>query len=106
MNSVEHAVQQVTRTWSEYQLALFEDAAIGKGKTSVKAVAGSGKTTSGVEMVKRTKTRGSHCYLAFNKSIATELSSRGVNGLTFHSLCFKVIVNFLKAQVDGDKLSK
>lgn len=79
----------MSRTWSEYQLALFGDAAIGKGNRIVRAVAGSGKTTTGVEMVKRMS--GSHIFLAFNKAIATELSGRGVNGRTFHSVCFNVV---------------
>lgn len=52
------------------------------------AVAGSGKTTTGVEMVKRIPAGLSHIFLAFNKPIATELSNRGINGRTFHSLCF------------------
>lgn len=98
--------QAVARVWSEKQLNCFGDAAVGQGNTIIIAVAGAGKTTTGVEMVKRTKARGSHVYLAFNKSIATELSARGVNGMTFHSLAFKAVVNFFKCQVDGDKLHK
>lgn len=98
--------QAIKRVWSEKQLDCFSDAAVGQGNTIIIAVAGAGKTTTGVEMVKRTKTRGSHVYLAFNKSIATELSARGVNGMTFHSLAFKAVVSFFKAQVDADKLHK
>lgn len=82
---VQEAVRAVV--YSELQLNLFGDAAIGKGNRIVIAVAGAGKTTSGVQMVKRVK--GSHIYLAFNKAIAKELESRGVNGRTFHSLCFR-----------------
>jgi DNA helicase-2/ATP-dependent DNA helicase PcrA len=87
---IQQAVAQIVgRTWSEYQLNLFGDAATGKGNRIVRAVAGSGKTTTGVEMVKRM--RGAHIFLAFNKAIATELTQRGVNGRTFHSLCYSIV---------------
>lgn len=87
---VQLAVSTAAKTWSEHQLNLFGNAAQGTGNVIVEAVAGSGKSTTGVEMVKRT--RGSHIYLAFNKPIATELVDRGVNGKTFHSLCFGVVL--------------
>lgn len=76
------------RTWSPYQNGCFEFIVCGQGNAIVKAVAGSGKTTTGVEMVKRIRPGLSHIFLAFNKPIATELTSRGINGRTFHSLCF------------------
>lgn len=104
MNAVQSAVRTAVN-YSELQLNLFGDAAIGKGNRIIIAVAGAGKTTSGVEMVKRVK--GSHIYLAFNKPIAVELESRGVNGRTFHSLCFSVALRHKKAtQVTQDKLYK
>jgi DNA helicase-2/ATP-dependent DNA helicase PcrA len=59
--------------WSQYQLGLFDWVENGTGNACVIAVAGSGKTTTGVEMTKRA--RGSHIFLAFNKAIATELSA-------------------------------
>lgn len=104
---VQEAVQRSLggRTWSEYQLALFGDAATGKGNRIVRAVAGSGKTTTGVEMVKRM--RGSHIYLAFNKAIATELAARAVNGRTFHSVCYSVVTKAKNVRtVDADKLRR
>lgn len=102
---VQSAVAAVTRTWSEPQLNCFEHAAVGQGNAIVIARAGSGKTTTGVEMVKRV--RGSHIYLAFNKSIATELSARGVNGRTFHSLCYGIVLKHKGAStVTSDKLRK
>lgn len=92
------------RTWSKYQKAIFafaEDKAA--GNLIVEAVAGSGKTTTLVEMVKRLT--GSHIFLAFNKSIATELSTRGVNARTFHSLTFSPVKQFTKFRnVDTGKL--
>jgi len=94
-----------TRIWSALQLALFGDAAIGTGNRIVIAVAGSGKTSSGEQMVKRV--RGSHVYLAFNKPIATELSARGLNGRTFHSICYSVVTKARNVKtVDADKLRR
>lgn len=84
-----HMPAVAQRMWSPYQVALFDDAAHGVGNRIVRAVAGSGKTTTGVEMCARL--RGNHIYLAFNKAIAAELSTRGVNGRTFHSICYSVV---------------
>lgn len=103
MNAVAQGVSQAVRQWSEYQSNLFDFVVNGTGNAIVKAVAGSGKTTTGVEMVKRA--RGAHIFLAFNKSIATELSARGVNGRTFHSLCFSPVMKHKNANnVDSNKL--
>lgn len=104
MSSVQQAVSSAI-AYSEYQLNLFGDAAVGKGNRIVRAVAGSGKTTTGVQMTKRVK--GSHIYLAFNKAIATELSARGVNGRTFHSVCYTVVTKHKGVRtVDADKLRR
>jgi DNA helicase-2/ATP-dependent DNA helicase PcrA len=104
MNAVTTAVQAATREWSPYQAALFNWVDNGAGNVIVVAVAGSGKTTTGVEMCKRS--RGTSIYLSFNKPIATELQARGVNGRTFHSLCYSPV---LKARglssVESNKLS-
>lgn len=90
--------------FSTYQLAIFSHVeTAGSGNLVVDAVAGSGKTTTLVEMVKRMV--GNHIFLAFNKSIATELASRGVNARTFHSLTFSPVKNFTKFRnVDTNKL--
>lgn len=92
--------------FSTYQVNIFEFA---EDKTAgnliVEAVAGSGKTTTLVEMVKRLL--GNHIFLAFNKSIATELATRGVNARTFHSLCYSPVTRFKKARtVEANKLRK
>jgi DNA helicase-2/ATP-dependent DNA helicase PcrA len=100
------AAQAIKPTnWSPLQAALFDWTENGTGNACVIAVAGSGKTTTGVEMTKRAK--GSHIFLAFNKAIATELSSRGVNGRTFHSLCYSPVLKFKgAATVESNKLRK
>src|SRR5574341_1216860 len=90
MNAIAQAVSTAVKTWSPYQSALFDWAANGEGNIIVIAVAGSGKSTTGVEMTKRM--RGSNIYLAFNRPIADELVTKGVNGRTFHSLCYSVVL--------------
>lgn len=94
----------MSRIWSPYQQAIFshiEDPTA--GNAIVKAVAGSGKSTTLVEGVNRVK--GSHIFLAFNKSIADELKDRGVNARTFHSLTFSPVLSFLgQRNVETNKL--
>ena len=65
--------------WSKYQEDVFNSV----GNVVVEAKAGSGKTTTIVELCKRLK--GSVLFLAFNKAIATELQKRGVPASTIHS---------------------
>jgi len=76
--------------WSINQEAVFDFVSNGTGNAIVKAVAGSGKTTTIVEAIKRV--RGVSIFLAFNKSIAEELKARGVNARTFHSLTYSPVL--------------
>lgn len=78
------------RAWSPYQQAIFSFVESGAGNAVVKAVAGSGKTTTIVEALSRVK--GSSIFLAFNKAIAEELKRRGVNARTFHSLTYGAVM--------------
>lgn len=83
--------------WSTYQQNVFNFVANGKGSAVVSAVAGSGKTTTIVECAKRIPSYMSVLFLAFNKSIATELQSRlapyrNVNCCTLHSHGYKAII--------------
>lgn len=64
------------RTWSTYQLAIFNNVANGTGHTVVNAVAGSGKTTSLEEAINHVPRGCSTLFVAFNKSIAEELARR------------------------------
>lgn len=94
----------MTRTWSPFQKDIFNFVANGSGNAIVEAVAGSGKTTTIVEAMKLV--RGSTIFLAFNKAIAEELKSRGVNARTFHSLVFSPVMNAYKQRnVDTGKLN-
>jgi superfamily I DNA/RNA helicase len=91
------------RSWSPLQTNVFNFAESGEGNAIVEAVAGSGKTTTIVEALKRVT--GSTLFLAFNKSIATELKNRGVNARTFHSLTYSAVTRHKNVRdVNGDKL--
>lgn len=94
------------RQWSPYQQDIYNWVETGSGNAIVVAVAGSGKTTTGVECVQRVIRQGlSHVFLAFNKSIAQELQARDVNGATFHSACMRVVMSAYRGcKVDADKL--
>lgn len=76
---------------SAHQEAIYSFVTEGEGNAIVEAVAGSGKTTTLVEAIRRIIGR-SNIFLAFNKSIAEELKKRGVNARTFHSLCFSPVL--------------
>lgn len=95
----------LTRTWSKYQEAIFEFVENGSGNAIVEAVAGSGKSTTIVECAERAK--GSVLFLAFNRAIATELNTRGVNARTFHSLANQVVTRDRRSYVvTQNKLQK
>jgi DNA helicase-2/ATP-dependent DNA helicase PcrA len=94
-----------SRTWSPYQTNIFDFAEHGQGNGIVEAVAGSGKSTTIVECLKRV--RGSSLFLAFNKAIAEELKCRGVNARTFHSLTYSAVMRARKQNnVESNKLRK
>jgi superfamily I DNA/RNA helicase len=77
---------------SKFQSAVFNWAIEGEGNAVISAVAGSGKTTTLVELLKRVS--GSAIVLAFNKKIQTEMDIKlKKNNLiaeasTVHALCF------------------
>ena len=81
--------------WSPQQENVFDFAKNGKGSAIIEAVAGSGKTTTLVELV--TRLSGSVAFCAYNKAIATEIGSRLENRVdktkvksgTFHSFGFQ-----------------
>jgi len=103
--AIEDQARDTTRSWSDKQVAIFEFTEHGVGNAIIEAVAGSGKTTTIVEALKRV--RGSSLFLAFNKSIATELGKRGVNARTFHSLTYSAVLRHVGARdVDQNKLRK
>lgn len=104
VGNIEDEPRDTTRRWSTFQTSIFAFVEHGQGNAIVEAVAGSGKSTTIIEAMKLV--RGSAIFLAFNKSIADELKKKGVNARTFHSLCFGVVLNSLKATLEQDKLKK
>ena len=94
--------------WSPYQQAVFNFCENETGNAIVEAVAGSGKTTTIVEALRRIEFQyADTLFLAFNKSIAEELKGRGVNARTFHSLTYGPVTKHLGIRsVDANKNRK
>src|SRR5271168_4068241 len=95
--------------WSHQQLAIFAHVEQGKGSLNVIARAGTGKTTTDVEIANRAK--GRIFFGAFNKAIADVIATRTATNPrctagTFHSIGFKLFREIRQmAQVDGRKVS-
>lgn len=86
------------RNWSRYQLDVFKNIASGTGHTVVKAVAGSGKSTTILEALTHVPTGCRTLFVAFNKAIAEELTLRApktVEVSTLHSYGLKTITRSL-----------
>lgn len=91
--------------WSNYQANIFNFVQNGTGNAVIQAVAGSGKSTTIVEAMNRIPASKTAIFLAFNKAIAEELRSRGVNARTFHSLTYMPVTQFKKVRnVEMSKL--
>lgn len=79
-------------TPSKFQQAVFNWATTGSGNAVISAAAGSGKTTTLVELLK--KVEGNAIVLAFNKKIQLEMQSKlqrenlNAEASTVHSLCY------------------
>ncbi|ARB11211.1 putative UvrD superfamily I DNA helicase [Pseudomonas phage JG054] len=102
---IEDQPRDTSRKWSPLQHDIFNFVEHGQGNAIVEAVAGSGKSTTIVEALKRVT--GSSIFLAFNKSIAEELKARGVNARTFHSLTYGPVTQARGVRtVDTDKLRR
>jgi DNA helicase-2/ATP-dependent DNA helicase PcrA len=94
---------------SIYQQAIFDFVSKGKGSAIVSAVAGSGKTTTIVKAVSLIPKSQKVLMLAFNKTIADELSQRinlpNVDVKTFHACGLAAYkAKFPKCKVDSNKL--
>lgn len=96
------------KIWSAYQLAVFENVNTGKGHTVIKAVAGSGKTTTIVEALGYIPEWCKTLFVAFNKSIAEELKKRAPRGVevsTLHSYGLKCITRALgRLRIDANRV--
>ncbi len=96
------------KNWNPQQLAIRGEVAEGKGHTIVMARAGTGKTTTVVEVALPAVPRGNRTIMmAFNKKIAEELKyrvPRGVDVSTCHAFGLKTITRALgKLPIDEDK---
>lgn len=104
--------------YSSFQNDFFDFVSNGTGNAFVRAVAGSGKTSTSVAAISRLPARRSGDiatqsirFLAFNKAIADELQRRvpsHVTCSTFHSLGFSALKQVLgrDIKVEGRKVSK
>lgn len=82
------------REWSRYQEAIFDTYENTTKNIVINATAGSGKTATIVELCNRTPDYITTLFLAYNKSIATELREKlpfWVHCETFHAMGLKVL---------------
>lgn len=92
------------RSWSPYQDHIFSHLTTNLESLIIQAVAGSGKTTTIVEAVNRVI--GTSIFLAFNKSIASELSARISRATvkTLNALGHSIVTSKMKGiQLDSYK---
>jgi superfamily I DNA/RNA helicase len=97
-------------TWTPNQIAVFDWVKNGKGNAIIEAVAGSGKTTTLVELLKYAT--GYVALCAYNKKMGDELKARtagmkGVYAGTLHSFGFKALLFARKStglKVDDNKV--
>jgi ATP-dependent DNA helicase UvrD/PcrA len=93
------------KEWSRYQLDIFDFIRDQGDNLLVQAVAGSGKTTTIVEGMSYAD--GQPLFLAFNKSIATEIASRITRGeaKTLNALGHRIVMqNWPKAQLNANRV--
>lgn len=95
-------------TPSPYQEKIFEFIQQGNGNAVISAKAGSGKTKTCVEAMKLISPKNKVMFLAFNKSIAEELSNKlkdykNVSVRTSHSLGFAMIKRNIEGEVELDE---
>lgn len=98
----------MTHSWSSYQQAIFDAIRYGDGNLMIRAVAGSGKTTTIVQGATCLPQGSRAVFLAFNKHIVDELKRRlpsSVDCMTIHSLGMKACGKGTRAKlkVDGYK---
>lgn len=95
-------------TPSPYQEKIFDFIIHGNGNAVISAKAGSGKTSTCVTAIKLIKPKNKVMFLAFNKSIAEELSQKlkdypNVEVRTSHGLGFAIIRKNVEGEVELDE---
>lgn len=89
--------------YSKYQLDIFDAYERTDKNIVISARAGSGKTSTLLELLKRKKPHHNAIFLAFNKSIAEELKRRvpyGVDVSTIHSYGAKMLFRYWDGNVE------
>lgn len=95
--------------WSGLQLAIYDELMHGAGNLAIEARAGSGKTTTSVEGIKRMSRHGRVLYAAFNRPIADAVKPKlahlkNVDVKTLNGLGFSILKQLDKnVQLDQDK---
>lgn len=88
---------------SKFQLDIYDEYNKTNNNLVISAVAGSGKTTTILELLKFVPNHKKVIFLAFNKSIVEELTSRapvGIEVSTLHSLGCKALYRHYKGKID------
>lgn len=93
---------------SPYQEKIFDFIVHGNGNAVISAKAGSGKTFTCISAIKLIKPKNKVMFLAFNKSIAEELTLKlkgydNVDVRTSHSLGFAIIRDNVEGEVELDE---
>jgi DNA helicase-2/ATP-dependent DNA helicase PcrA len=97
---------------SPYQQGIYDFIQKGQGNAVVSAVAGSGKTTTLINALNLIPEELSVLFLAFNKSIAQELSERVPQGKTnievrtLHAYGYFSLTKSHKSEIDNNKYKK
>jgi len=97
---------------SIYQQGIYDFITTGNGNAVVSAVAGSGKTTTLINALNLIPSELSVLFLAFNKSIAQELSERVPKGATnievrtLHAYGYFSLTKSHKSEIDNNKYRK
>lgn len=94
--------------WSAQQVAAFEWAEHGNGNLVIRARAGTGKTTTILEMIRHAREKTGILLCAFNKRIAEEmnrkLSHGGAVAKTLHAIGFECVRrNWPNLRVDDER---
>ena len=92
---------------SKYQQAIYKTFLLTKKNISISAVAGSGKTTTLLELLNYIHVNCSSLFLAFNNSIVDELRKRnskeGVNIMTIHSCGWRMLLRTYGSKIKMDE---
>lgn len=89
------------KEWSKYQLAIFDAYENTRKNIVVEATAGAGKSSTLLELNKRTSPGKRVLFMAFNKSIAEELKTKvpeQVEVATFHSKGLKTLLQNVRVR--------